>query len=256
MTAKNIFFNSLLEGLRYWFLFIKNHKVLVLCLYTAIAGLAVFAQYSSNHFFGLSVFSLLFPLFVQFMSLFLTAFSCLFIVPYFFQKQLNKNNNCMDGTPAFHQFLFKNFRPWIKEMSKVLAVSYCWGLLFIIPGLIKLVQCSFVNYIVLFKRSYSVKEFSALKHSSKLTKGLVRWFLCLGVFYAGFSYLVSYLVQNIKTQTFSLHLAGALALECLLTLLVGCFISISYHLMYLQKDQELYEPSEFYEEPPALSTAL
>ncbi len=256
MTAKNIFFNSLLEGLRYWFHFVKNHKALVLCLYTVAAGLAVFAQYSSNHFFGLSVFSLLFPLFIQFMSLFLTVFSCLFVVPYFFQRQFDKNNVCIDKTPAFHQFFFKKFRPWIREMSKVLGASYLWGILFIIPGVIKFIQYSFVNYIVLFDPSFSSRKFSALSLSSKLTKGLVRWFLFLAASYAGLSYLISAVVQNINTGSLFLNLAGASALECLWTLWAGIFISISYHLMYLKKVQESYADSEFYEEPPALSTAL
>ncbi len=256
MTVKNIFFNSLLEGLRYWFYFIKNHLPLTLGLYTAIVGLAVFAQYSSNQFFGLSVFSLLFPLFVQCMSLFLLVFSCLFIVPYFFQKMLNQGDEFIYVPSTFYKFFFANFKPWMKEMSKVLAMSYFWGLLLIVPGIIKLVKCSFVNYIVLFNRSYHVKEVSALKHSSKLTKGLVRWFLLLIMLYIGLSYSVSHFAQSIKTEIFSLNVVGVIALEHLWTLLASFFISITYHLIYLKKDQELYESSEFYEEPPSISAAL
>lgn len=256
MTVKNIFFNSLLEGLRYWFCFIKNHLALTVGLYLTITGLALFAHYSSNQFFGLSVFSLLFPLFIQCLCLFTLGFSCLFVLPYFFQKMLNKEDEFIYIPSTFHKFLFENFRPWIKEMSKVLAVSYLWGLLLIVPGLVKLIKCSFVNYIVLFNKSYRIQEVSALKHSSKLTKGFTLWFLLLVATYMGLSYPVGYLTQDIQTEVFSWKTVGAIALEYLWTVLASFFISITYHLIYLKRDQELYEPSESYEEPPAVVSAV
>lgn len=257
MTVKNIFLSSLSEGLSYWFYFIKNHPILTIGLYTAITSLAVFAQYTSNQFFGLSVFSLLFPLFVQCMSLFLLVFSCLFIVPYFFQKMLNEENDEFIYIPStFHKFLFENFRPWMKEMSKVLAFSYLWGLLFIVPGIIKLVKCSFVNYIVLFNRSYHIKEISALKHSSKLTKGLIGWFLLLIALYMGLSYPANQWTQTMQPEAFSLSAAGVIALKHLWTVPASFFISIAYHLIYIKRDQELYKPFEFYEEPPAAAVSL
>ena len=257
MTVKNIFFNSLLEGLRYWFHFTKNHLALTAGLYVTVTGLAVLAHYSSNQIFGLSVFSLLFPLFVQSLCLFFLGFSFLFIVPYFFQKMLNKEEGqFIYVLPRFHKFLFENFRPWMKEMSKVLAVSYLWGILLIVPGIIKLVKCSFVNYIVLFNRSYHIQEVSALKHSSKLTKGFVLWFLLVVTLYMGLSYSVSNWVQSIKTDVFSWTTVGAIALEYLWTVLISFFVSITYHLIYLKRDQELHTSSEFYEEPPAISAAL
>lgn len=255
MTLKNIFFNSLAEGLHYWLIFIKKYPVLTAGLYITITGLAVFAQYSSNQFFGLSVFSLLFPLFIQFLGLFFMGVSCLFIVPYFFQNLLNEESQFVDIPPSFFSFLFVNFRPWMREMSKVLAVSYLWGLLLIVPGIIKLFKCSFVHYIVLFNPSYSLKKISALKHSSKLTKGFVRWFLLLVLFYMGVSYAIDLWVQNKGMGVFSLSTAGVMALKSLWTIGAGFFISITYHVIYLKREKKL-ESSEFYEEPPAVSAAL
>ena len=257
MTVRNIFFNSLLEGLRYWFHFTKNHLALTVGLYITVTGLAVLTHYSSNQIFGLSVFSLLFPLFIQCLGLFFLGFSFLFIVPYFFQKMLNKEEGqFIYVPPKFHKFLFENFRPWMKEMSKVLAVSYLWGLLLVVPGVIKLVKCSFVNYIVLFNRSYHIREMSALKHSSKLTKDFVLWFLLVITLYTALSYPISHWTQSIKTNVFSWTTIGAIALEYLWTVLVFFFISITYHLIYLKRDQQPQESSEFYEEPPSISMAL
>jgi len=256
MTVKNIFFNSLLEGLHYWFHFIRNHLALTGGLYLTVTGLAVFAHYSSDQFFGLSVFSLLFPLFIQCLCLFFLVFSCLFILPYFFQKMLNKEDHFIYVPPSFYTFLIEHFRPWMKEMSKVLTVSYLWGLLLIVPGLVKLVKCSFVNYIVLFNRSYHVQEISALNHSSKLTRGFVFWFLLLVTLYTALSYPIGYLTRDIKADIFSWATVGAIALEYLWTVLASFFISITYHLIYLKRDQELYKSSEFYEEPPVLSATL
>lgn len=71
---------------------------------------------------------------------------------------------------APHEMLFKNLSWLIKEELRVWGKSIQWGFLFILPGLWKFIQFSFVPYIVLNNENYQLGQIDALETSKKWTK--------------------------------------------------------------------------------------
>jgi hypothetical protein len=79
-----------------------------------------------------------------------------------------KNSN--STTQHFLSFVQKYFEFSLLENLRSWGKSFLWGLLFIIPGLIKMSYYLLVTYIVTLKPEYEKGEIDALQASEKLTK--------------------------------------------------------------------------------------
>lgn len=59
----------------------------------------------------------------------------------------------------------RSFGFLVREEMRVLGKSLLWGLLFVLPGLIRFFQCAFVSYVVLLDDRYQRGEVDALQRS-------------------------------------------------------------------------------------------
>lgn len=72
----------------------------------------------------------------------------------------------------FEQLLIENLRAFGKAMT--------WGLCFILPGIVRFIQFSFVNFVVILDPDYSVGKIDALKKSVSISNQ--RFFKVFGIF--------------------------------------------------------------------------
>jgi hypothetical protein len=89
------------------------------------------------------------------MSVILPVVSFLFIVA------------ALGSKPVISTFL-ENLEQLVIENLRALGKELLWGFLFILPGVMKYVQYSFINFIVLLDPDYQVGERDALATSQKL----------------------------------------------------------------------------------------
>lgn len=75
----------------------------------------------------------------------------------------------------------RSFGYLVREEMRVLGKSLLWGLLFIIPGIVRFFQCSFVSYVVLLDNSYQRGEVDALQRSWVFVKKV--WPRLLGLLF-------------------------------------------------------------------------
>ncbi len=256
-VSTKIFFESLKRAPQYWWQFVRQYYVVLSIIYSSLVGLSLLTQYLSNHSDYKSALTLLLSLCVYLFSLILVGISALFVVPYFFQKLLNKKNESYVYIPeTFNQFRRLHFRSWIKEMSKVMSISYLWGLLFIAPGIFKFFRCTFVSYIALFNRPFQRREISALKHSKKLTEGFMFCFLTMIAVYIMGTYPLNTLLHSLKSEGMNVAAAGAIFTDYFLSLSSCVFFSIVYHLIYLKIDYDntvVAESYDDFEQPVSIS---
>ena len=251
--STQIFFDSLRKTPVYWLQFIRQYYLILSIIYSSLVGISLLTHYLSNHSEYQSVITLFLSLCVYLFSLVLVGVSALFVVPYFFQKLLNSKKESYVYIPeTFSQFTRLYFRSWVKEMSKVMSLSYLWGLFFIIPGILKFVRCTFVSYIALFNHSFHRREISALDHSKKLTKGFMLCFLTMIATYIIGVYPLTTLLQVLKAEGMNGVAAAAIFADYLISLSSCIFFSIVYHLIYLKVDYKNTVVVEF-EQPVSLS---
>lgn len=67
----------------------------------------------------------------------------------------------------------ESFMPLTIEYIRVTASVLLWLLAFIIPGLVRQIQLSFVPHVVLFDPNYKTRKVDALKESTALTKPIM-----------------------------------------------------------------------------------
>ena len=248
-TCNQIFFESLKRAPYYWWKFVSRYYLILGCIYSSLVGLSIVTHYFSNHSDYKSAITLLLSLCVYLFSLVLIGISALFIIPYFFQKLLNQDPSSYIYVPdRFLDFARTNFRRWVKEMSKVMSLSYLWAFLFIIPGVVKFVRCTFVSYIALFNRSFQRREISALKHSAQLTKGFVLLFICMISTYVAGTYHLNVFLQGLKTEGLTAAVVGAICTDYFLSLASCLFFTIVYHMIYLKIDYHNTIETESYED--------
>ena len=257
-VSTQIFLESLKKAPLYWLRFIRQHYIVLSIIYSSLVVVSLVTHYLSNHPEYKSALTLVLSLWVYLCSLVLVGVSALFIVPYFFQKLLNKESESYIYVPkTFGQFFKTHFRPWVKEMSKVMGLSYLWGLLFIIPGIFKFVRCSFVSYIALFNRPFQRREISALKHSQKLTEGFMLCFLTMIAIYVVSTYPLTSLLQSLKVEGMNAGAVVAIFADYFVSLSSCVFFSIVYHLVYLKLDYGNTVDTESYEDVnPPVSLSL
>ena len=246
-SSKTIFFNAVKTAPYYWLKMMKTQYVYMAILYGTVISFSGIAHYVSQKH---SIFALLIPLLIHFCCLAMIAINALFVAPYFVQKTLNQEGDkyFCQLPKSFFLFFKENAYSWAKEMSKVMTVSYLWGLLLFIPGILKFIRCTFVSYITLFDANYKIKKFSVIKASSSMTKGLMKWFLLSTFLSVVLSYPFSYWVQSMDIGLFSGGLMLAKGMEYGWTLASCFFLSVVYHLIYLQKNTQYHVlPSRSYE---------
>ena len=92
-------------------------------------------------------------------------------------------------TPSFAALFdsFRLYKPALKAMLLRAIVTFLWGLLFIIPGIIKSFAYSMVPYIIYENPNLSAGE--ALRLSHKLTKGAKGKLFVLGLSFIGWNLL-------------------------------------------------------------------
>ena len=252
-SSNKIFFESLRKAPYRWWKFISRYYLVLGSIYASLVAISIVTHYFSNHPDYKSALTLILSLCVYIYSLVFIGVSTLFIIPYFFQKLLNKDPSSYVYIPdRFSDFARMNFRPWVKEMSKVMSLSYLWGLLFIIPGIVKFVRCTFVSYIALFSRSFQRREISALKHSAQLTRGFLLLFVLMISTYVAGTYHLNVFIQGLKTEGLTAVAVGAICADYLLSLSSCLFFTIVYHTIYLKIDYHNTVETESYEdiEPP------
>ncbi len=76
-------------------------------------------------------------------------------------------NNSLKHITAFFQ---KNFELSVLEMMRAWGISFLWGFLFIIPGLIKMSYFYLTTFVVLFSPDYEQGKADALKKSEEISK--------------------------------------------------------------------------------------
>lgn len=74
----------------------------------------------------------------------------------------------------------KNLEQLLIENMRAIGQAFTWSLLFILPGIIRFIQLSFVNLIVLLDHKYQAGEIDALKRSVQLVNS--RFFRVFGLF--------------------------------------------------------------------------
>lgn len=80
---------------------------------------------------------------------------------------------------GWRNFLTKNAQYLIIEEMRTIGQCFSWGLLFIIPGLVRMIQLVFVPFIVLCDPAYSRGEIDALKSSTRTAN--MKFFKIIGL---------------------------------------------------------------------------
>ena len=206
---------------------LKNHWQIAFLAYTMLVSLSVLSELiSRSSYFGF--FSLILPLFLSLMSFVIIWTLAFFILPYFFQKHLKKNHSHLRFI-SFKFFFEQKIFLWIKENCRVFFLSYAFAFLFIVPGIIHFLRCSFVSSIVLFGQ----KQSSYRKISSQMSQGRMSllaglWFVFVGVFLL-LDFSGNYLNQlfELKTNLLPILIKDAWFLG------YSCFLSLYLHSMYI-----------------------
>ena len=100
-----------------------------------------------------------------------------------------------------------------KEVLRAFGKSISWGLLLIIPGVVRFIQFSFVTFVVLLDPDYELGQRDALKQSTWLVNR--SFFQVLGVLIL-FSIVIPVLLTSFDEYTlFLVHPLAALGFSCL-----------------------------------------
>ena len=206
---------------------LKNHWSLFLLAYTAVISLSMLSDWiSRSPYFGF--FSLVLPLFVSLLSFGLIWTLAFFVLPYLFQKHLNQKNHSNLRPLSFIFFFRKKILLWIKETCRVFLLSYAFAFLFILPGIILFLRCSFVSSIVLFgKKQNSYRKISSQMSQGRMGRLAVLWFVFIGVLLVlDFSGAEINQFFELKTNLLSSGIQWAWFLG------YSCFLSLHLHSMY------------------------
>lgn len=142
-------------------------------------------------------------------------------------------------------FLKQHIELSFLESLRAFGVSFLWGLLLIIPGIIKYSYYLLVPFVVIFSKKYHAGEVNALKLSETLSKKF--WFK-LNLYFA-LLFILNLILTSLFDQylVFSQHPISASALTGVETVLVLFFhvLILKYFLHYLNEQ----EPSSEIETP-------
>ena len=123
-----------------------------------------------------------------------------FIIPYYVYEE-------RWGKPApFWLFISENLWPVVLNHIKALFVILFFLILFIIPGLYKMVRYSFLTETVLFDSAYKKGDLSALKSADKSTRGFF-WLMFL---YSALVFFLTVLFGDLKFSFLPGFLASGL----------------------------------------------
>lgn len=115
----------------------------------------------------------------------------------------------------------RSFGYLVREEMRVLGKSLLWGLLFVIPGIVRFFQCSFASYVVLLDPAYQRGEVDALQRSWVFVRKV--WPRLLGLLFVFGLVLPLAMTSLDEWRSFSLHLGSA-------TLLM--FVELTLVLMF------------------------
>ena len=205
---------------------LKNHWPMFLLVYTTVVSLSVLSDWiSRSSYFGF--FSLVLPLFLSLLFFGITWTFAFFVLPYFFQKHLKKNHCNLKPFP-FTFFFRKKILLWVKETCRVFFLSYAFAFLFILPGIILFLRCSFVSSIVLFgKKQSSYRKVSSQMSQGRMSHLAFLWFVFIGVLLVlDFSGSSINQFFGLKTNLLSSVITFAWFLG------YSCFLSLHLHSMY------------------------
>ena len=218
---------------------LKNHWLIFLLAYTAVVSLSMLSDWiSRSSYFGF--FSLVLPLFVSLLSFGIIWTLAFFVLPYLFQKYLNQKNQCNLRPLSFTFFFRKKILLWIKETCRVFFLSYAFAFLFILPGIILFLRCSFVSSIVLFgKKQSSYRRISSQMSQGKMSHLAFLWFVFIGVLLIlNFSGSSINPLFGLKTNLLSSGIQWAWFLG------YSCFLSLHLHSLYRRLSvPPLHKPS-------------
>jgi uncharacterized membrane protein len=129
---------------------------------------------------------------------------------------------------SFWAFSEKHVMPLTIESIRMLAMTILWGLALVIPGVIKYVNYSFVQYVVIADPEYAAGKVDALKESERLMKG-ISW--------SFFIYLVAqnaldYWQSSIR-EGFSLYTSSGLAFaSAIIFFAANYYINVALFVLY------------------------
>lgn len=138
-------------------------------------------------------------------------------------------------TPA-GAFAKKTFLPLFVESIRVFTSVLLWTLLFILPGLYRYLQLTFVPYVVFFDPEYDQEECDALEKSKKIFSGHALFLILVMVaellLNVGLEMATSEL-QKLSLMPFWVSDAASTAF----TLLLSCYTySLFYHFFSLKSE--------------------
>jgi hypothetical protein len=84
------------------------------------------------------------------------------------------------------------FLQLVKESCRAMGHSIWWGLLLVVPGIIRFLQFSFIPFVIFFDAEYSLGKKDALKESTKLVnKRFIPVLLIVLLFTVGLPFILS-----------------------------------------------------------------
>ena len=123
------------------------------------------------------------------------------------------------------RFLKNHFELGLIESLRAFFQAVLWGLLFIIPGLVKMIRYQLVLFIVACDPEYQKGHVDALKKSATLTRSLFWGLTVLILFFAALSFALT------PNMSFSKDPVGVFIYEFLGFFLI-CFQTLYFYFLY------------------------
>lgn len=209
---------------------LKKYFLVYGFLFVTLVSLSSLAQYIAYEE-EFMIFSLILPLIISFFSTLVVGSYSLFVLPYLVQKDLNRRHIYERQIPQSFISYVRNFSLWLKEIIKVVSVSYLWMILFIVPGVVKFLRCAFVSYITLigFEKSHPRRT------SHQYTKGKMKYISLLFFTFVGGTIACNFLLPHFLSL--NIQMVGKFMIESVWFLFFSSFMSIVFQSMYLEEEE-------------------
>lgn len=147
-----------------------------------------------------------------------------------------KYNSLKKMTSFFNQHIELS----ILETMRAWGMSFLWGLLFIIPGLIKMSYYYLTIFIVLFNPDYAAGKVDALQESANVSKhGWIKLNLLVALFYGVIPVIASMVFDEYTVfEKYPLTAIAYTALEAVLILLFNYYV-LNMFLKYIEGDSHV-----------------
>ena len=166
------------------------------------------------------------------------------IVVLFMSSLLLFNQTQAQKTLNFWRFTKDTCYPWTIEGLKATAIILAGLIVFVVPGVIKLVHYVFFHYVVFFNQDYKEGKINCLKHAKNLSYGLGWWILGLFIILPHFIGEIPVQIAKVvfaKTSSLYIIYPSLLISLYVMGLVLAYLFSLMY-FMYFLKEKELKSP--------------